>query len=53
MYTLYPCPGSCYVIAVNALACLLINYKEEADSAALSLDTVSTKKERERKTLCS
>lgn len=43
VYTLYPCPVSRYVIAVNALVCLHINYEEEEDIAKLSLDIISTK----------
>lgn len=43
MYTLYPCPLSCYVIAANALVCLHVNYEEEGDRARLSLDVISTK----------
>lgn len=43
VYTLSPCPVSCYVIAINALVCLHMDYKEEGDIGKLGLDIISTK----------
>lgn len=48
VYTLWPCPVSCYVMAVNALVCLHVKYAEEGATAKLSLDIISTKKKTSR-----